>query len=246
MAAWMDESWPSFHLGLTITARGSRPSVSRISSAFAPRTTRVQPKPTFVFENGALSGAGLMSSIWLEDCSTTSSRRWGNVRPRKGTSALGEPIREDSPAERMTAASIRGLAGYGGQNAGVLFDRLMCDACSAPTDGDKLGGDANGDFLRCERANLETHRRMNLLEAFGRDAFALERLVNRDHFTFAANHADITRLGVHRPSQYAHVVAMPARHDDQVARGIWFHFLERVLVGGVDLGSHWKSFAAVS
>src|SRR5260370_23724217 len=60
----------------------------------------------------------------------TSSRWPKNVVPPKGSSAFGEPIREDSPAERMTAASTwagsaRNALG-GGFRAGLYVGLGFC------------------------------------------------------------------------------------------------------------------------
>ena len=131
------------------------------------------------------------------------SRCSRNVRPRKGSSALGEPMREDSPAERMTAASMAAQRSAGAR----VFDRLVrqpagardAARCPAPH-GDQFGGDADGDFLRRERADLQPHRRVHALELIRRNAFALERLIDRQHLALAADHADVARLGAHGPA----------------------------------------------
>jgi len=73
-------------------------------------------------------------SAFFLDCWMTSSRYAKNVLPRSGSSAFGEPMRDDSPAERMMAAStgpesardaLRGGLRFGGLRLGGLHRLLL-------------------------------------------------------------------------------------------------------------------------
>src|ERR1700751_4946217 len=104
----------------------------------------------------------------------TSSRWPKNVLPPKGRRALGDPIREDSPAERMTAASTwaesaRDALG-GGFGARLYFclgvcrlrgvlsiHCLMRQVGGSAANGDQLRGDADGDLFGRERADFEAY-----------------------------------------------------------------------------------------
>src|SRR5437764_10620706 len=115
-----------------------------------------------------------------------------NVLPPSGRSALGEPIRDDSPAERMTAAStwtrLAGNALGGGLRPGLRFclslglgfGRLrrillvgllvlsdycfMRQVCGAAPYGNQLGRDANGDLFRREGADFKSHGRIDAIK----------------------------------------------------------------------------------
>src|SRR5579862_1440473 len=166
---------------------------------------------------GAPFGDGAFT---LRDGSRMTSRRSSRkVWPRKGSSAFGEPMREDSPAARITAASMaasarRRLGGCLG-NALVRYARRR-----AAPDGDQLRGNANGDFLRRERANFEAHGSVHTFELVRRDSLAFKGLVNGKHLAAAPDHADVVRASAHGPFEHAQVIAVPARYDHQVRGGV--------------------------
>src|ERR1700730_4447799 len=145
---------------------------------------------------------------------TASSRCSRNVRPRKGTRALGEPTREDSPAESMTAASTRSPSGnfHGFLRAHGHVGRPR----RASPHSDKFSGNADGDFLRRQRADLQPYRRVHVLETLRGNAFTFERLIHRQHLALAADHTDVMCFSAHSPAEHAHVVAVAARDDYQV------------------------------
>jgi len=50
------------------------------------------------------------------------------------------------------------------------------------------------------------------------DAFVPQVLENLDYLALRPNHANVARLGLHRPAQHPHIVAMSASHDHNVRR----------------------------
>src|ERR1700730_7220813 len=156
---------------------------------------------------------------------TASSRCSRNVRPRKGTRAFGEPMREDSPAESMTAASTRSASRD--LHCFLRAHGHVRGARGPSPYADKLSSNADRDFLRRQRADLQPYRRMHVLETLRGNAFALERLIHREHLALAADHADVMGFGAYGPAEYAHVVAVAARDDHQVTRSVGLQFLER-------------------
>src|SRR5438309_2291401 len=160
----------------------------------------------------------------------TSSRCPRNVLPPNGRSALGDPMRDDSPAERMTAAStwrrsarnalgcslrpgLRFCLTFGlgfGRLRRMLTvlllvvlsdDGLMRQVCSTAADGNQLGRNADGDLFGREGADFKSHRGVDAVKEFGRKAFAFKRLIHREHLTLAADHAEIAGLGFDGPGE---------------------------------------------
>src|SRR5438094_10545767 len=91
----------------------------------------------------------------------------------------------------------------------------------------RLGVTTHGNHLRCHGnrdllgrncADLQAHGRMDALHALARDALFFKLLDDIEYLALAADHGDITRLCAHGPAQHAHIVAVPARHDDDVTR----------------------------
>ena len=163
--------------------------------------------------------------------------------PRKGTSALGEPMRDDSPAERMTAASTRRSASrdFRPLCAAVtaMWATLVAPRRTAISSAVMLMAISSGVSApissptgACTRSNFS-----------GGNAFALERLIDGEHLALAADHADVARLGAHGPAEHAHVVAVPARDDHQVAGRVRLQLLERVFVCRVNLARHREALA---
>src|ERR1700728_1696154 len=115
-------------------------------------------------------------------------------------SALGAPIRRDSPPARITAASGLGFrtapAGIGElivMQASSLreFHGFMRQVPRVAAHGNELGADADGDFLRRESADIQADRRMHALE-FGRGvSFAFECAIDRNDLSLAADHTDV-------------------------------------------------------
>ena len=85
---------------------------------------------------------------------------------------------------------------------------------------------------------------MNPLQIGARDPFLLQLAHHIQHLALAADHGDITRRGRDRQLQHAHVVAMPARHDDHIAG-----FVDReprknlFVLGGMHIRGFGKSLA---
>src|SRR5271155_4403605 len=122
---------------------GSTPSLARISSAPAPRTIRMTPT------RGTL---------------VASTRCCTKVTPRSGTSALGEPIRRDSPAARIAAASMASVAQQT-SSLGKLYGFVWQVGRVAPH-GNQFGNDTYRDFLRTERADVEPDGSMHPVKLF--------------------------------------------------------------------------------
>ena len=64
----------------------------------------------------------------------------------------------------------------------------------AVLDRDELGEDADGDLLGCDRADVETDRRVHVLERIGRDLVGDELVVDARDFRAAANQAEIPQF----------------------------------------------------
>src|SRR5215471_5739184 len=149
-------------------------------------------------------------------------------------------MRLDSPAARMTAASTHPSLGRGRAR---LCERnaLVGQVGGLAAHGDQLRGNADGNLLRSERADLQPYRGVDTLEFLCGDTFLLERLVNREHLALAADHADIARLRAHGPGEHAHIVAMPARHDHQISGGVGPKLPKSVLVACMNFSRHWEA-----
>src|SRR6516164_5509543 len=127
-------------------------------------------------------------------------------------------MRDDSPAERMTAqstwaTSARNALGRGlrvafrfGPGLGWLGSMLAVTHCVVLSDhglmrqvrgaaahGNQLGRDADGDLFRRERADFQPYGSLHAVEEFGRKTFALKSLIDGKHFALAADHAEIAR-----------------------------------------------------
>src|SRR5207302_381180 len=59
----------------------------------------------------------------------------------------------------------------------------------------------------------------------------------------AADHAEITRLGLRGPREHAHVVAVAAGDNQKIRGGIRLYLGEGVLIAGVDLARHGEALA---
>ena len=94
---------------------------------------------------------------------------------------------------------------------------------------DSFGDNGNGDFLGRDGADVQTNRHVRPFDAFLRDAFARQMLGNHPNLSLTADHADVARIGIHRPSQDILVLLMAARHDDQIRIPGWDDGLERFL-----------------
>src|SRR5262249_54222986 len=84
-----------------------------------------------------------------------------------------------------------------------------------------LGDDCNSDLFGKNRADIETNRHVHTIEPVARNALLRELRCDRLDFRPAANHADVTRIGLNRPSEDMLVFFIVARDDDHI----------RVLVG---------------
>src|SRR5215467_2587953 len=79
-----------------------------------------------------------------------------------------------------------------------------------------FGDDGDGDFFRQHGANIESDRHVYTVEPISRDAFTFELIRDRTNFPLAADHADISCIGLNRPAQYILILLMPTRDDDDV------------------------------
>src|SRR5713226_8541380 len=100
-------------------------------------------------------------------------------------------MRLDSPAARMTAANTSHLAGWRRSAVLALHGLVGRVGSRVAANGDQLGGDADGDLFRGERADFQADGRVYALEFLCRDAFLFERLVHGEHLALAADHADV-------------------------------------------------------
>ncbi len=102
--------------------------------------------------------------------------------------------------------------------------------------GNELGNDGDSYFFWRYGANVEPDGRMDTAEEFRVEAFARELAKDRNRFAFGADHADVASRRLHCPTQYAHVVAMAARGDDDVRGFNGAEILQRIVeVFGDDL-----------
>jgi hypothetical protein len=102
------------------------------------------------------------------------------------------------------------------------------------TNGNQLRNDAEGDFFRGERTDIETHGSEDALEFIHAVAFFFESAINAENLAFAANHADVASLGAYGPGEHAHIFFVAASYDYQIAGGVWLQFGESVVEAGVD------------
>src|SRR5208282_5032130 len=156
------------------TISGASAAACWISSAAAPSTTRRMP---------------------MDWCTETRSRWPRNVVPSQASRALGRPMGRDSPAARMMAAIVFILALRG---SGLLdLKGFVLRAGGVAAHGHQLRGNAHGDFLRRESADLEADGSIDACELLLRHALFFQRAVNGEDFAAAADHADVPGLGVH-------------------------------------------------
>src|SRR5262249_48921329 len=85
-------------------------------------------------------------------------------------------------------------------------------------DSDQLSRNGHGNFLRCNRADVEANRRVHAIEQMSRQALRLQCLKDLDHLSSRTYHADVLSPGLNGPAQYSHVVMVTARHDDNIGR----------------------------
>ena len=91
-------------------------------------------------------------------------RRSRKVSPRNSSSALGDPMRRDSPAARMSPATLTSAARA---QRFVGEHRLRKRApvrLRVAAHGDHLRHHRNGDLFRRDRADLQAHGREDALE----------------------------------------------------------------------------------
>ncbi len=147
-----------------------------------------------------------------------------------------EPLQKRPPVvqqQRLRTAHprrrARGKNNRGGPARAVHFSSAFNDAC-AKTDFDNARHSDSG--LRRAAiisATTETAISSGVIapmsnpmgaktrsKAPARNALFLEFLHHADHFPLAPDHGDVARRRRDRPAQHAHVVAMPARHDNDV------------------------------
>src|SRR5580658_1034139 len=93
-----------------------------------------------------------------------STRCCTKVTPRSGTSALGEPIRRDSPAARIAAASMASFA-QETSSFGKLYG-FVRQIGRVAAHSDQFGNDTDGDFLGSERADVEPDGRIHAVKLF--------------------------------------------------------------------------------
>src|SRR2546425_12323869 len=148
-------------------------------------------------------------------------------------------MRLEAPPERMTAAIMCYLTALATLEnwrwASFVLQFLVLRVRHVPPNGNQLRRDAYGNFFRRESPDLQSHGRIDAFEFFGFIALVLQRLVYRQYFSFASDHAHVAHFGAHRPAQHTHVFLVPARHDHQVARGIRMKLFECLLVARVNL-----------
>src|SRR5205807_7714157 len=120
----------------------------------------------------------------------------------------------------------------------LSLDSFVLEIGGSAAHGNQFGCDANGDLFRGEGPDFQSPGGIHAIKKVRREAFAFERLIDGEHFALAADHAQIARLGLHGPGEHAHVVAMPARDDQEIGGGIRLQFGEGVFITGVDLGRH--------
>src|SRR5262249_340586 len=76
----------------------------------------------------------------------------------------------------------------------------------AVLDGDGLGGDADGDLLRRDGADVEPDRRMHHAQGVGRDAFLAQRVEDPFDLRLAADEADVAERHRRERAQRVEVV----------------------------------------
>src|SRR6266849_4829745 len=181
-AAWIELNCPFSHSSLITTSSALRLTAFAMGSAYAPSTTLRAP---------------------ISRCEVTSRRCSRKGRPWYGSSAFGEPIRLEAPPERMTAASMRSLSALArlenGRSVRFVFQLFVRRAHCVPAHGYQFRGDAHSNFFGGERADLQTHWRVDAYELFRLVAVVLERFVNGEHFALASNHADVACVRAHCP-----------------------------------------------
>src|SRR5687767_9945152 len=96
--------------------------------------------------------------------------------------------------------------------------------------GDQLGEDADGDFLRSNRADVETDRGVHALEPVRLEAFPEQLVVNALYLRLAADQAEVAKGSCRQRAQRVEVVSMAAGHDHRVRR-------RRQLVRGDPVGN---------
>src|SRR5215831_1656837 len=62
-----------------------------------------------------------------------------------------------------------------------------------------FGNDRHGDFFRKHGPDVQADRHVHAFETLARNALGLELLGDRADFALAADHADVSRIGLRRP-----------------------------------------------
>ena len=82
--------------------------------------------------------------------------------------------------------------------------------------GDQFGSDADGDLRHGLRADVETDRRVDAVQGFGRHAFVQQVVEDQLDLALAADHADVARAAIDQVEQGLFVVVVAARHDQAI------------------------------
>src|ERR1035437_8062474 len=76
--------------------------------------------------------------------------------------------------------------------------------------------DGDGDLFRHGRADLQANGSEDALKALPRNAFRFQLLKDGEHFAARADHADVMRGRIQRPTENAHIVTVATGYDDDV------------------------------
>src|ERR671936_437977 len=94
---------------------------------------------------------------------------------------------------------------------------------------DDFSDDSDRNLLRRHRTDIQADRRVDAFEPLAGNTFTGELLGNGSNFPFAADHSDISCVGLNGPAQYILIFLVAARYDDHVRVFVGNDFAEGLL-----------------
>ncbi len=115
---------------------------------------------------------------------------------------------------------LNGRAGEGGVEEGCRKLQGTGGKWVVVADGDEFGGDGNGDFGGCDRADRQANRGMDFGQSFERDALLVDVLEDGEDFSFGADEAEVFGARVDDRRERLSIAAMAAGDNDDVGERV--------------------------
>ena len=135
--------------------------------------------------------------------------------PRMRREDITMPQRHETTEARQAASRVLFVPPWL-RSGGFPLHRLAAAVFAeglAVLDGDQLGEDADGDFLRRDGADVEADGRVDVLERLGRHLVGEQLVVDARHLGAAADEAEIAQLARRQRAQRLEVVRVAPRDD---------------------------------